>query len=283
MALACIFGFHKWEGCKCDVCGKTRDKDHNWRYACENCVRCGATRQNAHNWDGCKCGKCGKVRDEDHSWDGCKCRKCGKTRDEGHDWSKDCERCVRCGATRPNDYYHKWEGCKCSICGIERHDCINDSEICARCGATHTHKWTGAICEKCSTKRFLVYEGTVLDRQTGLMWQKLWDAVTWNVAFVYAEELNRHMFAGYNDWRVPSIDELKSIIYERYKEDGCDTLAEWLNKQGFSDMKARFYWSSTTVAYDPGSAWVVSFSNGAVGYFLKSYNVNYVRCVRGGQ
>ena len=31
-----------------------------------------------HKWNGCKCEKCGKVRDTGHSWDGCVCKTCGK-------------------------------------------------------------------------------------------------------------------------------------------------------------------------------------------------------------
>ena len=37
--MACLFG-HKWNGCKCEVCGKVRDA--------------------AHSWDGCVCKTCGK-------------------------------------------------------------------------------------------------------------------------------------------------------------------------------------------------------------------------------
>lgn len=31
-----------------------------------------------HKWNGCKCEKCGKVRDIGHSWNGCVCKTCGK-------------------------------------------------------------------------------------------------------------------------------------------------------------------------------------------------------------
>ena len=48
-----------------------------------------------HKWNGCKCEKCGKIRDTDHQWDGCKCLNCGKTRDEGHDWKDG--KCTKCG------------------------------------------------------------------------------------------------------------------------------------------------------------------------------------------
>ena len=39
-----------------------------------------------HKWNGCRCEKCGKIRDKEHDWNGCKCRKCGQTRNEGHDF-----------------------------------------------------------------------------------------------------------------------------------------------------------------------------------------------------
>lgn len=31
-----------------------------------------------HKWNGCKCERCGKVRDSCHSWEGCVCGACGK-------------------------------------------------------------------------------------------------------------------------------------------------------------------------------------------------------------
>ena len=42
--LKCLFGYHNWDGCKCTVCGKTRDK--------------------GHVFNGCTCEKCGKVEHE---------------------------------------------------------------------------------------------------------------------------------------------------------------------------------------------------------------------------
>ena len=59
MGLKCLFG-HKWDGCKCERCGKLRDEQHDW--------------------EGCKCKRCGKIRDEQHDWNGRKCKGCGKER-----------------------------------------------------------------------------------------------------------------------------------------------------------------------------------------------------------
>ena len=35
--MACLFG-HKWDGCKCEICGKIRDEKHSWRNGiCDIC------------------------------------------------------------------------------------------------------------------------------------------------------------------------------------------------------------------------------------------------------
>lgn len=61
---ACIVGFHKWDGCKCQQCGKDRDKGHDWSKDCEKCSLCGKARNNGHNWNGYICDKCGIVQED---------------------------------------------------------------------------------------------------------------------------------------------------------------------------------------------------------------------------
>jgi len=154
MSFACTFGFHKWNGCKCSSCGKTRDVEHDWSKDCEKCMRCETTRAGMHNWakDCEKCADCDVILQHAHKWDGCECSKCSKTRDEGHDWSKNCEKCSRCEKTQPNA--HKWNGCKCSQCGRtrdEKHDWAKDCEKCAVCGKARQsqHVWSGSTCKAC--------------------------------------------------------------------------------------------------------------------------------------
>jgi len=53
--MACLFG-HKWNGCKCSRCGKTRDEQHNWNVC--KCTICG---KEAHTYSNYKCSRCGKV------------------------------------------------------------------------------------------------------------------------------------------------------------------------------------------------------------------------------
>lgn len=160
MNIACKLGLHKWIGCKCYSCAKTRAEGHDWSKDCEVCSRCGKTRDGAHDWskdcntcarcqktrdvahdwskDCAKCGKCGATRQANHKWDGCKCRVCGKTRREGHDWEENCERCRKCGAKRSN--VHQWDGCRCRTCGATRNsDHDFEGLKCRKCGEQLRH------------------------------------------------------------------------------------------------------------------------------------------------
>jgi len=52
-------------------------------------------------------------------------------------------------------------------------------------------------------------DGTVTDHATGLMWHKSGSSEVSNYknAKAVVRELNRNKFAGYNDWRLPTIPE----------------------------------------------------------------------------
>ena len=57
-------------------------------------------------------------------------------------------------------------------------------------------------------------DGTVTDRVTGLMWQKEGSAseITFDEALEYVKELNAKHFGGYTNWRLPTIEELCSLL-----------------------------------------------------------------------
>ena len=75
-------------------------------------------------------------------------------------------------------------------------------------------------------------------------------------------------------WRLPTIDELFSIVdYSRYEPAIVEPLR--------AGTVSSYYWSSTTYAVYPSSAWYVSFHNGNVSYLGKTFSY-YVRAVRGG-
>jgi hypothetical protein len=119
-------------------------------------------------------------------------------------------------------------------------------------------------------------DGTVTDTDTGLMWQQATapDTYTWQQALSYCENLT---LAGYDDWRLPNINELQSLVdYERYDPS--------INTTYFTNTVMSDYWSSTTYAEDPDHVWTVIFGWGSGSLPWKSPSFhNYVRAVRAGQ
>ena len=117
---------------------------------------------------------------------------------------------------------------------------------------------------------------TITHNNTGLMWQKNDDGITktWDQAIGYCEGL---IHAGVTDWRLPNIKELESII-------DFSLIHPAIDKIYFPNVQSSGYWSSTTMASNGGSAFLVNFDDGS---FRPSYDKSntyyYVRCVRGGQ
>ncbi|QOY52303.1 DUF1566 domain-containing protein [Candidatus Sulfurimonas baltica] len=116
--------------------------------------------------------------------------------------------------------------------------------------------------------------GLMWQDNNGLMWQDNEDVLStmknWSGAKQYCEDLT---LVGFDDWRLPNIDELKSIV------DKNRTPAI---KKEFKNTISNGYWSSTTNASNTARAWNVYFSNGGQYYYGKASNF-YVRCVRAGQ
>ncbi len=115
--------------------------------------------------------------------------------------------------------------------------------------------------------------GTVSDNDTGLTWQKEDNGSTlnWDGALKYCEDLS---LANQNDWRLPNIQELESIV-------DASSFNPAVNTTYFPGTRSSYYWSST---YFMGHAYTcyVNFKSGNT-YYISKIWYNYVRCVRGGQ
>jgi serine/threonine-protein kinase len=112
--------------------------------------------------------------------------------------------------------------------------------------------------------------GTVTDYATGLMWQKSGSSVYMEYPNVqdYLRELNRGRFAGYSDWRLPTVEELISLAEpEKFSND--------LYLDPIFDKKQCWCWSSDKRSLT--SAWHVQFD---CGYFHYYEDRCYVRAVR---
>jgi hypothetical protein len=80
-------------------------------------------------------------------------------------------------------------------------------------------------------------DDTVTDTITGLMWQKATDDTTrtWAAALAYCNDL---VLGGHSDWRLPNINELRSLV--------DPTQSPSLpSGHPFINVKSDFYWSST--------------------------------------
>lgn len=138
--------------------------------------------------------------------------------------------------------------------------------------------WTGDLLRKDVklTNRFSAdtSKGIVVDHMTGLIWaaETSPNELNWEEAKRYCANLE---IGGYTDWRLPTIDELRTIVD---KSRGNPAI----NTDFFPDTKSSSYWSSTTNANDTNRAWYIYFRDGLDNYYYKSY-YGYVRAVRGGQ
>ncbi len=125
-------------------------------------------------------------------------------------------------------------------------------------------------------------DGTVTDSATGLMWQQGTSAtkMTWQAALEYAEGLS---LADYDDWRLPTLKELGSIVdYNSFNPSIYPAIPAIDMALFPGTVLESFYFSSTTGAPYYSSAWCVDFYRG-LSYWLSKDLVHPVRAVRGGQ
>ena len=117
-------------------------------------------------------------------------------------------------------------------------------------------------------------DGTVTDIKTGLMWKKCLEGFsgsscnsdgsvslfTWKAAL---ERADGHVFAGHDDWRLPNIKELNSIVEEKCVAPAIN-LNRFPNTPDTSNCDTDSYvWSGSPVAEDEDDqAWAVGFFSG---------------------
>ena len=117
-------------------------------------------------------------------------------------------------------------------------------------------------------------DGTVTDTLTGLMWQKQYEQnpMTWEQALT---QINSMLLGDYTDWRLPTREELRSIV------DYSQTVPSILTSI-FPGTVSGNYWTSTSHPYQSGHVWCIHFYNGNDNYQTANNNY-YSRAVRGGQ
>jgi hypothetical protein len=118
----------------------------------------------------------------------------------------------------------------------------------------------------------------ILDEASGLMWQQGGspESMSYEAAKKWVEDLNNNGYAGYHDWRLPTLEEAMSLMEPRKNKD--------LYIDPIFDSNQTWIWTSDPYQGAAGRQWVVNFSTGycndlsALYYYLV-----YVRAVCFGQ
>lgn len=128
-----------------------------------------------------------------------------------------------------------------------------------------------------ASERFeLVLDGeAVLDKETGLVWERSPEATprTLDKACLYCYQ---KVVGGRMGWRLPSIEELTSLIDPNVSNPALP------GGHPFSGVQSASYWSSTTAANSDSGGLFVGFFFGAVKGPLAKNHGCYAWCVRGG-
>jgi Protein of unknown function (DUF1566) len=141
--------------------------------------------------------------------------------------------------------------------------------------------------------RYQIKDGLVKDPKAGLMWMRCslgqkWDGTncqgeaarySWDKAM---EAPKLFEFASYKDWRIPSHDELKSLVYcsgglinrldKKHSQCDGDYTSPTITQTAFPQTPENWFWSSSPQHEDwfwsfpftvlGNFSWVVNFGNG---------------------
>ncbi|WP_227431186.1 DUF1566 domain-containing protein [Psychrobacter sp. I-STPA6b] len=156
-------------------------------------------------------------------------------------------------------------------------------------------------------------DGTAIDNDTRMMWSRCsigqtWNGktcigeankYTWNEAVDAVKQLNTENYLGYDDWQMPHIEDLHSLIYcnKGFVEMrniptkmNTEKQVGWfcqggdygyqkptINQQAFPNTIKRFYWSSSVQQDD--YMWGIYFDDG-YSLYHKKHDRHYVRPIR---
>ena len=119
-------------------------------------------------------------------------------------------------------------------------------------------------------------EKVIIDHTTGLTWQqsgsdqegKIFKAI----AQEYVRSLNEKKYAGYDDWRLPTLEEAMSLVEPVQNKEGL------FISPVFDRAQVRIW---TADKQSASRAWFVNFIYGSCYYGdIDNFSLNYVRAVR---
>jgi len=138
----------------------------------------------------------------------------------------------------------------------------------ARCVTDQLHNLTWQLSPGEATEQVRVRWGGAGAEKTGEIFFDDWNALI--------TQTSKESLCGYNDWRVPTVDELKTLLQPARGD------SPWINTEYFPDTLPEAYWSVSSYANYPEHGQTVHFGNGN-SYYYHGYRGNplLVRLVRG--
>ncbi len=133
--------------------------------------------------------------------------------------------------------------------------------------------WGHSTIEHDYEEKVINGDHVVIDRATGLMWHQSGtkDYINRRYAKEWVRNLNQQKYAGYSDWRLPTVEEAASLLTSgkvngRYIDPVFDGKQEWI-------------WTGDS--HDSDNAWSADFVGGGV-LTCHVDDGSYVRPVRSG-
>jgi hypothetical protein len=128
-------------------------------------------------------------------------------------------------------------------------------------GITHLYEKFGSEAQK-----------FVIDYATGLNWQQSGSPEVMNyvMAEKYIFTLNSKRFSGYSDWRLPTLEEVMSLMERQKSYSGLFIYSAF-------DYRQRWIWTVDKESAE--QVWCVNFDSGGC-YFCEAYHESFVRAVR---
>ena len=114
----------------------------------------------------------------------------------------------------------------------------------------------------------------VSEHASGLMWQAAESPRgTWREFQAYVEETNQAGHAGFSDWRIPTVEELASLL--EWRRSGENYLDDVFTREDLLST-----WSADQMSETVGGAWFVNFTEGEASIGNRLAGMGYGRLVR---